>query len=163
VTRKAAGLTQVELARRARLSSPSRYNFFEAGYGKLTVEELGRVIKVLKRAQTKLLVPISSLSCAVPPPDARKAYRVGAGLTQQELGLRVDVPQSLISDFERGKAHLTPEQGRRWCAAIESATDEAQAVSLTEEFQCCGSVVSHRHVRAASSSSPISRSDVSSR
>lgn len=130
--RKAAGLTQAELVARARLSSVSRFNFFEAGYGKLTSEELDRVTKVLNRAEKRRMVPLSNLACAVPPPEARKAYRVGAGLSQQELSFRMEVPQSLISDFERGKANLNPEQARRWHAAIKAATDEAAALDFVE-------------------------------
>jgi transcriptional regulator with XRE-family HTH domain len=135
--RKAAGLTQEELARRARLSSASRYNFFEAGYGKLTSEELDRVIRVLNCAEKRRLVPLSRLACAVPPPEARKAYRVGAGLTQQELGLRMKVPQSLISDFERGKVNLSPENARRWYEVIESASDEAATADVVELAKRC--------------------------
>jgi transcriptional regulator with XRE-family HTH domain len=135
--RKAAGLTQSELTKRARLSSVSRFNFFEAGYGKLTSEELDRVIKVLNRAEKKRMVPLSNLSCAVPPPEARKAYRVSAGLSQQELGLRMGVPQSLISDFERGKANLTPEHARLWYGEIKAATDEAAAADVIELANRC--------------------------
>ena len=126
--RRAAGLTQAELAKRARISSESRFNFFEAGYGKLTSEEIDRVVKVLRRAERKRLVPLSDLAYPVPPAEGRRAYRVGAGLTQQELGLRMGVPQSVISDFERGKAKLTPEHARRWYETIKAATDEAATV-----------------------------------
>jgi transcriptional regulator with XRE-family HTH domain len=135
--RRAAGLTQAELAKRARLSSASRYNFFEAGYGKLTSEELDRVAKVLNRTERKRLVPLANLACAVPPLAGRKAYRVRAGLSQQELGLRMEVPQSLVSDFERGNAELTAEQARRWCAVIKAATDATEAEKLANQLSEC--------------------------
>jgi predicted transcriptional regulator len=131
-TRKKSGLTQAELVKRAHLSSVARFASFEAGYGKLKGEEIDRVIKILNRAEKKRMVPLSNLSYLVPPPEARKAYRIEAGLTQHELARRADLSQDLISKFELGKKELTPQQAARWGSAIEAATKQPSVEEIVD-------------------------------
>lgn len=138
LTRKRVGLTQAEVAKLAKVGSVARFASFEAGYAKLKSEELDRVIKVLNRAERKRMVPLASLACAVPDsPEARRDYRVHAGLTQQELARRSGLFQDLISKFELGKKDLSPEQARRWRDAVEAATKEVEAREFADAATRC--------------------------
>ena len=47
-----------------------------------------------------------------------RRIRKEAGLTQVELGLRLDEPQSLISDYERGERRLDLIELKQVCDAI---------------------------------------------
>ena len=44
--------------------------------------------------------------------------RLKAGLTQGELGGRMGIGQSMISDYERGKRSLTPGMAKRFSKAL---------------------------------------------
>lgn len=48
-----------------------------------------------------------------------RRVRKEAGLTQVELGQRLDEPQSLISDYERGERRLNLIELKQICDAVE--------------------------------------------
>ena len=51
--------------------------------------------------------------------DLLRQARQNAGLTQADLAQRLGVPQSRISDYERGERQMDLMQLRQYCAGLE--------------------------------------------
>lgn len=133
--RKVAGLTQVELAKQAKISSAAKFSSYEEGYGKLSEEELKRVIKAIDRAQARRIVPLASLANPTVPVVYRKLCRQRVGLSQAELALRAGVSQAWLSKFELGQITFSREDERRWWAAIEEARKALPSTRLEEQLR----------------------------
>ncbi len=56
----------------------------------------------------------------LPPPEVRKALRVGAGLTQERLAAPIGVSRVAVSRYESGLREPRGEVRRRYIEALEA-------------------------------------------
>lgn len=62
-----------------------------------------------------------------------RAAREAMGLSQEQLGIRIGVPQTLVSSWERGKADLPVRMLVKLSAALQRVTTRAWLVMESDE------------------------------
>jgi transcriptional regulator with XRE-family HTH domain len=124
LSREAAGLTQTEVTRKARLG-PLALSLYERGHRELSADELARVEQVIKRdRKTPQLGKLSDLLDPnkvwdlLTPPEQRKHSRREAGLSQRNLAQAIGVAQSKISAWENGHENVLSKEKRDRLEAI---------------------------------------------
>jgi len=143
VRRLAAGLTQADLCRQARIDQ-AKLSLCENDLAELTSDELRRVEKELKgvpgltivdKVRTGLLPGSGYTALAASSPDAkyRKLLRKQAGLNQRELASRAKIPRNRLMQWEACKKDviLGREEMNRWEQAILEAKEKKAATKLT--------------------------------
>lgn len=134
VARQALGMTQMDLARRMKISH-SKVSLFENGLADLDPDEMRRLQKTIKSGMAKVTSDYKKHSKYVYESAARKdgvperkALRQRADLSQSELARNAGISQSRISLWETGRAELTKKELASWeetirsdmeCAAVE--------------------------------------------
>lgn len=137
--RQAAGMTQLEVAQKAKISRP-KLSLYETGLVDLTADELRRVEKVLHRAQRPPVTLASLLKAEVPkqekqkPADEktqRKFRRQQAGISQRALALASKIPRNKLIEFEAGRIPLNAGELARWETVLNEA---AKAKMLADPY-----------------------------
>jgi len=123
--RRAAGLTQHELARRVGVAGGERVSRWELGTSSPRPDVLRRVADVLDVRVVALWLPEPS------SPDLR-SLRAAAGLSMDELARRVHVSKTTVSRWESG--HVVRELPARLLALLADALS-ANTAAVEEAFR----------------------------
>ena len=139
LSRQAAGLTQMEVARRLKVSH-STLSLFENGLGDLHPADIIRLDKILNSEMDKIQrsyeqrIDYAYESAARPDGAAeRKLLRQRADISQSELAKAAKISQSRISLWEAGQVELTADESDRWKLAIQLGMERAVAKSVIGE------------------------------
>jgi transcriptional regulator with XRE-family HTH domain len=131
LARQTAGMTQMEVARRMKISH-SKLSLFESGLGDLESRDLVLLQKIINSGLSKagrsyedrFEYALESAAMKDGMPE-RKRLRLKADLSQSELSNRSQIPQSRISLWETGQVELTKDELARWGGAIRAGMERA--------------------------------------
>lgn len=114
--RRAAGISQREIARLARVNADT-VRRWELG-------ETSPQVDLLNRTAAALGVTIADLVC-IPESDRFPGdWRVLRGMTQPMLGAAAGVTTQIVGSIERGEISLSENMARKIAAALEITEDE---------------------------------------
>ena len=129
-TRQLLGLTQMEVAQKARISQ-HKLSLYENGLAELTPKEHARVAKILSMPQ-KHPRPAGNLDEQLEAwrdaksVERRSVYRKQTGMSLRQFGLAAGIPRNKLGKWETGDGALTPEEYARWEKAVRDAESERQ-------------------------------------
>jgi len=118
--RQAKGMTQYDLAEDARVNR-SKLSLYERGSLDLSEAELRRVRRALRMKSDETLKPADLRG--ISEIQRRKLRRQHVGLTQHQLAKLTGISQTKLSDYENGKAELTPSEETLWVKATDEAAE----------------------------------------
>jgi transcriptional regulator with XRE-family HTH domain len=112
--RRAAGLTQEELAKRARIER-TKISVYETGRIELSAEEKARLDKVfgsLKGEEKSRVEQEFALVQAIDPTAGRAVKRVRerAEMSQREMAFKAGIPRNKFNKFESGTETLSKDE-----------------------------------------------------
>jgi transcriptional regulator with XRE-family HTH domain len=116
--RQLLGLTQMEVAQKARISQ-YKLSLYETGLAELTPKEHARVAKILSTPQ-KHPRPEANLEKELEAwreaksVERRSFYRKQTGMSLREFGRTAGIPRNKLGKWEAGKPTLTAEEYARW-------------------------------------------------
>src|SRR5262249_50157827 len=139
LSRQAAGLTQMDVASRMKISH-TKISLFENGLATLSLDEMRRLDQIInseldkvgRSRQERIEYAYESAAKKDGVPE-RKRLRQRADLSQAELAKASGISQSRLSLWETGQVQLSTAEIARWRSALRTGLERAVSKSVIIE------------------------------